>query len=136
METTPDSKVHGASMGPTSGRQDLGGPHVGHMNFALCPIYKHSEKKTAEYTVYIYTRVLFLTAGVMLDTRWSSGKTFHIFTHLDIPCYKMTFQLQMDISYSWRATFLYVLISQALTHWSLGDMAVLYFLKCDFKTDI
>ena len=31
----PDSKVHGAYMGPTWGRQDPGGPHVGHMNLAI-----------------------------------------------------------------------------------------------------
>ena len=30
----PDSKVHGAKMGPTWGRQDPGGLHVGPMNFA------------------------------------------------------------------------------------------------------
>ena len=30
----PDSKVHGANMGPTWGRQDPGGPHVGPMNLA------------------------------------------------------------------------------------------------------
>ena len=30
----PDSKVHGANVGPTWGRQDPGGPHVGPMNFA------------------------------------------------------------------------------------------------------
>ena len=29
----PDSKVHGANMGPIWGRQDPGGPHVGPMNF-------------------------------------------------------------------------------------------------------
>ena len=32
---SPDSKVHGASMGPTWGRQDPGGPHVGHTNLAI-----------------------------------------------------------------------------------------------------
>ena len=32
--TIPDSKVHGAYMGPTWGRQDPGGPHVGPMNLA------------------------------------------------------------------------------------------------------
>ena len=32
---TPDSKVHGANMGSIWGRQDSGGPHVGHMNFAI-----------------------------------------------------------------------------------------------------
>ena len=31
----PDSKVHGANMGPSWGRQDPGGPHVGPMNFAI-----------------------------------------------------------------------------------------------------
>ena len=33
--TNPDSKVHGANMGPIWGRQDPGGPHVGPMNFAI-----------------------------------------------------------------------------------------------------
>ena len=33
--TTPDSKVHGANMGPIWGRKDPGGPHVGPMNFAI-----------------------------------------------------------------------------------------------------
>ena len=31
----PDSKVHGANMGPIWGRQDPGGPHVGPMNLAI-----------------------------------------------------------------------------------------------------
>ena len=31
----PDSKVHGANMGPIWGRQDPGGPHGGPMDFAL-----------------------------------------------------------------------------------------------------
>ena len=31
----PDSKVHGANMGPIWGRQDPDGPHVGPMNFAI-----------------------------------------------------------------------------------------------------
>ena len=31
----PDSKVHGANMGPTWGRQDPGGPLVVPMNFAI-----------------------------------------------------------------------------------------------------
>ena len=31
----PDSKVHGANMGPISGRQGPGGPHVGPKNFAI-----------------------------------------------------------------------------------------------------
>ena len=31
----PDSKVHGANMGPIWGRQDPGGPHVSPMNFVI-----------------------------------------------------------------------------------------------------
>ena len=31
----PDSKVHGANMGPIWGRQDPGGTHVGPMNFVV-----------------------------------------------------------------------------------------------------
>ena len=32
---SPDSKVHGANIGPIWGRQDPGGPHVGLMNLAI-----------------------------------------------------------------------------------------------------
>ena len=32
---TPDSKVHGANMGPICGRQDPGGSHVGPVNLAI-----------------------------------------------------------------------------------------------------
>ena len=35
MDSIPDSKVHGAHMGPTWGRQDPGGSHVGHVNLAI-----------------------------------------------------------------------------------------------------
>ena len=31
----PDTKVHGANMDPISGRQDQGGPHVGHVILAV-----------------------------------------------------------------------------------------------------
>ena len=34
-KASPDSKVHGANMGPIWGRQDPGGPHVGPINFAI-----------------------------------------------------------------------------------------------------
>ena len=35
----PDIKVHGANVGPTRGRHDPGGPHVGHINFAIWAVY-------------------------------------------------------------------------------------------------
>ena len=34
-DSNPDSKVHGANMGPIWGGQDPGGPHVGPINFAI-----------------------------------------------------------------------------------------------------
>ena len=46
VKRVPDSKVHGANMGPIWGRQDPGGPHVDPMNFALwgvrlCIVYEY-----------------------------------------------------------------------------------------------
>ena len=38
----PDSKFHGANMGPIWGQQDLGGPHVGPMNLAIWVGNQHS----------------------------------------------------------------------------------------------
>ena len=35
IQAHPDSKVHGADMGPIWGRQDPDGPHVGPMTFAI-----------------------------------------------------------------------------------------------------
>ena len=35
FNSLPDSKVHGANMGPIWGQQDPGGPHVGPMNLAI-----------------------------------------------------------------------------------------------------
>ena len=43
-ETSPDSKVHGANMGPTCVLSAPDGPHVGHMNLAI-----------RQYTVYAMT---------------------------------------------------------------------------------
>ena len=35
MGATPDSKIHGANMGPIWGRQDPGWPNVGPANLAI-----------------------------------------------------------------------------------------------------
>ena len=37
-QANPDSKVHGANVGPIWGRQDPGGPHVGPTYFAIWDI--------------------------------------------------------------------------------------------------
>ena len=38
-EKVPESKVHGANMGPIWGRQDPGGPHVGPKNFVIWDVF-------------------------------------------------------------------------------------------------
>ena len=57
-QNTPDSKVHGANMGPTWGRQDPGGPHVGPMNFAIWDVV------TLEF------ETVFDSAGKGVDLLW------------------------------------------------------------------
>ena len=58
MIDVPDSKVHGANMGPIWGRQDPGGPHVGPMNCAICGnIKKQSYVTRKEYlndVIFLY----------------------------------------------------------------------------------
>ena len=54
-EVFPDSKVHGANMGPIWGRQDPGGPHVGPMNFAIWVAFgkMHSTCKAAKLYIVV-----------------------------------------------------------------------------------
>ena len=54
-DSIPDSKVHGANMGPIWGRQDPGGPHVGPMNFAIWD---------GDQDAYGITRPQWVNAGV------------------------------------------------------------------------
>ena len=45
--TSPDINFHGDNVGPIRGQQDPGGPHVGHMNFAIwVPFPKPSDQIT------------------------------------------------------------------------------------------
>ena len=48
-QAVPDSKVYGANMGPTWGRQDPGGPHVGPMNFAIWGVSHYGDMKGHDY---------------------------------------------------------------------------------------
>ena len=54
-EDVPDSKVHGAIMGLTWGRQDPGGPDVGPMNFAIWGGYHIHTCYTNTFGDLIYT---------------------------------------------------------------------------------
>ena len=51
----PDSKVHGANMGPIWGQQDPGGPHVGPMNFAIW-VYAFV-KGTSHYRIFTHIKI-------------------------------------------------------------------------------
>ena len=57
----PDSKIHEANVGPTWGHQDPGGPHVGHMNYAillsnvLIPILRIFRKVTQTISIWLWT---------------------------------------------------------------------------------
>ena len=51
----PDSKIHGANVGPTWGRQDPGGPHVGHRNLAIWGILPYlSELMMVSLLMHIF----------------------------------------------------------------------------------
>ena len=96
----PDSKVHGANVGPIWGRQVPGGPHVGPMNFA---IWWHI---TASQLVNKYVTVGFL---------WSSFakygfEFFTFFMNIDGNVLNATNQ-------SWWSFFFKMMITDILTHY-------------------
>ena len=45
----PDSKIHGANMGPIWSRRDPGGPHVGPMNFAIWDVIFQTVPRIGSY---------------------------------------------------------------------------------------
>ena len=55
----PDSKIHGANMGPIWGRQDPGGPHFGPMKFAILVWFSEVEE------INVFS--LFLPTGVLIS---------------------------------------------------------------------
>ena len=83
----PDSKIHVANVGPTWGRQDPGGPHVGHTNLAIwdrlgesvnsraCP---HRLLRRARESSYPY-----------FPTKYTDGRDFTLFE------YKMLFGIYL-----------------------------------------
>ena len=48
--SSPDSKVHGANMGPIWGRHDPGGPHVGPVNFAIWKFIRSFTQYTCSHS--------------------------------------------------------------------------------------
>ena len=60
----PESKVHGANMGPIWSQEDPGGPHVGPMNFAIRAITAIDRVGTDGMLSYQRLAVLLLMTGV------------------------------------------------------------------------
>ena len=56
LQQCPDSKVHGANMGPIWGRQDPGGTYVGPMNFAM---WVGPEVVLCGYTTIIFVQNMY-----------------------------------------------------------------------------
>ena len=56
-KSIPDSKVHGANMGPIWDRQGPGGPHVGPLNFAIWDgFYRGFTKTCCNWTEYTFIK--------------------------------------------------------------------------------
>ena len=55
IQRVPDSKVHRANMGPISGRQDPGSPHVGPMNFAIWGYMHYSSIVSPDHLPWNHT---------------------------------------------------------------------------------
>ena len=70
----PDSKVHGANIGPIWGRQDPGGPHVGLMNFAIWVISVLRQQSVVGWSEID-------KADVILMPRWKtkSNSVFYLY---------------------------------------------------------
>ena len=86
----PDSKVHGTNMGPSWGRQDPGGPHVGHMNLAIWEIMTVTTGSTSSWLstlilpgpmLTFYTPELFLftqTADHVINAHDPTDHVIHL----------------------------------------------------------
>ena len=72
MVTFPDSKVHGANMGLSWGRQDPGGPHVGPMNLAI-------------WVLYLFCNIwVFMCSTDPFKFRWLNGYICNSLCHYQI----------------------------------------------------
>ena len=69
----PDSKVHGANMGPMWGRQDPGGPHIGPKNLAIWGVVpKHWLKMMILY--YIFGESIYMWGTIVILYIFTEGE--------------------------------------------------------------
>ena len=108
---TPDSKVHGANMGPIWGRQDPGGPHVGPMNFVLWdPILCFSEYDASndQLGFSVYVSLWYPRQSLWLPDR------FHNWCAVWNPCLWTHSPCNPHPKFSWGAPFLTPLLFSGL----------------------
>ena len=96
----PDSMVHGANMGLIGGRQDPGGSHVGHMNFAIwvlltcCQMNHITVKYKDEYVDNRHFVFIQIQCWINDDVSWL-GKPCHWVEYIPSPIWNT---LQFDCS--------------------------------------
>ena len=81
-EHIPDRKVHGANMGPTWGRQDPGGPQVGHMKIVI-------------WDAKLTTDILYLN---------KSPSTIHISSFVTAQITHVILLFQLIVTFLWNIT--------------------------------
>ena len=65
----PDSKLHGANMGPIWGRQDPGGPHVGPMNLAFWDVLARVNHRVRQAVIHVgaWYMLLFMFTHIVVS---------------------------------------------------------------------
>ena len=157
-EITPDSKVHVNNMGPTWGRQDPRGPHVGHMNLAIrdCPTCHTMHLTDWHHALWMIWRpmkflscwqIWLIESGLNVISSANVNPssftvtnikiTFYCFQFLSLPAYKIKLRiLPWKLSNHFAAWILYTNthFSKQEIHFNLRDRTLLEQSHCFTKT--
>ena len=116
---TPDSKVHGANMGPIWGRQDPGGPHVGPMNF---PFWAMDTALCQELLLWCHDNM------AIIDSQNTHGPEQD--TAITV-CQSINYLYDFKVIFLWSNVYIYIYMGQVTKLW-LSCYLVL--LSIDSKT--
>ena len=89
----PGSMVHGVNIGPIWGRQDPGGPNVGHINFAMWDVF-HIVYSTCDSIVYKFLLNLSISESKCVHFSWMYQLPFRYAT-----CIVQMITFVMDYSF-------------------------------------
>ena len=79
-DANPDSKVHGANMGPIWGWQDSGGSHVGPMNLAIWEaIEQASENDNHHWHIMLLQGLIF--TNPCISFAWQNSRLYFDWSH-------------------------------------------------------